>query len=147
MSSTVLENLSLVYFDELLPKILPILKRTSKENSWMAKESVVHALGSIAVGCASMKDELPNLLVSTEQKEAFLFGQLFSKHKVIVRSTCWTLDRYADFVVSDDRYLQPVMDQILGLVHDDNKRVQGAACAALMMFQVFFLNLAFNYFY
>lgn len=83
-----------------------------------------------------MVDELSKLLILTERVEAFLFGKIFSKDEGIVRSIFWTLDRCANFIVSDDWYLQPVMDQIMELKHDDNKRVQGAAYAALIMFQV-----------
>lgn len=46
--------------------------------------------------------------------------------------TCWTLSRYAHWVVSQppDTYLKPLMTELLKRILDSNKRVQEAACSA-----------------
>jgi len=51
--------------------------------------------------------------------------------KALVRSiACWTLSRYAHWVVSQppDMYLKPLMTELLKRILDSNKRVQEAAC-------------------
>lgn len=57
--------------------------------------------------------------------------QCLSDKKALVRSiTCWTLSRYAHWVVSQppDIYLKPLMTELLKCILDSNKRVQEAAC-------------------
>lgn len=57
--------------------------------------------------------------------------QFLSDKKALVRSiTCWTLSRYAHWVVSQppDTYLKPLMTELLKRILDSNKRVQEAAC-------------------
>lgn len=57
--------------------------------------------------------------------------QCLSDKKALVRSiTCWTLSRYAHWVVSQppDTYLKPLMTELLKSILDSNKRVQEAAC-------------------
>uniref|UniRef100_A0A673AD48 Transportin-1 n=1 Tax=Sphaeramia orbicularis TaxID=375764 RepID=A0A673AD48_9TELE len=59
--------------------------------------------------------------------------QCLSDKKALVRSiTCWTLSRYAHWVVSQppDIYLKPLMTELLKRILDSNKRVQEAACSA-----------------
>ncbi|NXC91127.1 TNPO1 protein, partial [Cercotrichas coryphoeus] len=59
--------------------------------------------------------------------------QCLSNKKALVRSiTCWTLSRYAHWVVSQppDTYLKPLMTELLKRILDSNKRVQEAACSA-----------------
>ncbi|KAF7689320.1 hypothetical protein HF521_012673 [Silurus meridionalis] len=51
----------------------------------------------------------------------------------LVRSiACWTLSRYAHWVVSQppDAHLKPLMTELLKRILDGNKRVQEAACSA-----------------
>lgn len=59
--------------------------------------------------------------------------QCLSDKKALVRSiTCWTLSRYAHWVVSQphEQYLKPLMEELLKRILDANKRVQEAACSA-----------------
>uniref|UniRef100_A0A4W4G0E0 Transportin-1 n=1 Tax=Electrophorus electricus TaxID=8005 RepID=A0A4W4G0E0_ELEEL len=59
--------------------------------------------------------------------------QCLADKKALVRSiTCWTLSRYAHWVVSQpaDAYLKPLMTELLKRILDSNKRVQEAACSA-----------------
>ncbi|KAI1229659.1 hypothetical protein IHE44_0010991 [Lamprotornis superbus] len=53
--------------------------------------------------------------------------------KALVRSiACWTLSRYAHWVVAQppELYLKPLMTELLQRILDGNKRVQEAACSA-----------------
>lgn len=57
--------------------------------------------------------------------------QCLCDKKALVRSiACWTLSRYAHWVVSQppDAYLKPLMTELLKRILDGNKRVQEAAC-------------------
>lgn len=125
-SAAALDVLADVFKDEILPILLPILKETLFHEQWEIKESGILALGAIAEGCMQgMIPHLPELI-------PFLIGCLSDK-KALVRSiTCWTLSRYAHWVVSQphDQYLKPLMEELLKRILDANKRVQEAACSA-----------------
>lgn len=57
--------------------------------------------------------------------------QCLCDKKALVRSiACWTLSRYAHWVVSQppDSYLKPLMTELLKRILDSNKKVQEAAC-------------------
>ena len=57
--------------------------------------------------------------------------QCLCDKKALVRSiACWTLSRYAHWVVSQppDSHLKPLMTELLKRILDGNKRVQEAAC-------------------
>uniref|UniRef100_A0A182MHE7 Transportin-1 n=1 Tax=Anopheles culicifacies TaxID=139723 RepID=A0A182MHE7_9DIPT len=125
-SAATLDLLANVYKDEFLPILLPILKETLFHEEWLVKESGILALGAIAEGCMTgMVPHLPELI-------PYLIVCLSDK-KALVRSiTCWTLSRYAHWVVSQphDQYLKPLMKELLKRILDANKRVQEAACSA-----------------
>ena len=99
-----------VFHDEILPVLLPILKETLFHTDWDVKESGILVLGAIAEGCMSgMVPHLPELI-------PYLINCLSDK-KALVRSiTCWTLSRYAHWVVGQphDNFLKPLMTEVLG---------------------------------
>ncbi|KAG4073810.1 hypothetical protein HA402_001034 [Bradysia odoriphaga] len=125
-SAAALDVLANVFRDECLPIVLPILKETLSHPEWEIKESGILALGAIAEGCMSgMITHLPDLI-------PYLITSLSDK-KALVRSiTCWTLSRYAHWVVNQphERYLKQLMEELLKRILDSNKRVQEAACSA-----------------
>jgi transportin-1 len=59
---------------------------------------------------------------------AFLFS------KPLIRSiTCWTLSRYSRWIVRQEdknKYLRPLIFELLNRILDKNKKVQEAACSA-----------------
>ncbi|XP_059863166.1 transportin-1 [Globicephala melas] len=124
-SAAALDVLANVYRDELLPHILPLLKELLFHHEWVVKESGILVLGAIAEGCMQgMIPYLPELIPH--------LIQCLSDKKALVRSiTCWTLSRYAHWVVSQppDTYLKPLMTELLKRILDSNKRVQEAACS------------------
>lgn len=140
-----------VFRDELLLHILPLLKELLFHPDWGVKESGILVLGAIAEG----KDKTVHLenIQNSKSKELALIllppagcmqgmipylpelipnlVQCLSDKKALVRSiTCWTLSRYAHWVVSQppDTYLKPLMTELLKRILDSNKRVQEAAC-------------------
>ncbi|ELU00071.1 hypothetical protein CAPTEDRAFT_126125 [Capitella teleta] len=125
-SAAALDVLANVFHDILLPVLLPILKETLFHQDWEIKESGILVLGAIAEGCMSgMTPHLPELT-------PYLI-QCLSDKKALVRSiACWTLSRYAHWVVQQphEQYLKPLMTELLKRILDANKRVQEAACSA-----------------
>ncbi|KAA8584362.1 hypothetical protein FQN60_008147 [Etheostoma spectabile] len=125
-SAAALDVLANVFRDDLLLHILPLLKELLFHPEWVVKESGILVLGAIAEGCMQgMIPYLPELIPH--------LVQCLSDKKALVRSiTCWTLSRYAHWVVSQppDIYLKPLMTELLKRILDSNKRVQEAACSA-----------------
>uniref|UniRef100_A0A8C6V483 Transportin-1 n=1 Tax=Neogobius melanostomus TaxID=47308 RepID=A0A8C6V483_9GOBI len=125
-SAAALDVLANVFRDELLIHLLPLLKELIFHLDWIVKESGILVLGAIAEGCMQgMIPYLPELIPH--------LIQFLSDKKALVRSiTCWTLSRYAHWVVSQppDIYLKPLMTELLKRILDSNKRVQEAACSA-----------------
>jgi len=125
-SAAALDVLANVFKDELLPVLLPILKETLFHPEWEIKESGILALGAIAEGC--MTGMIPHLA----ELVPFLINCLSEKKALVRAITCWTLSRYAHWVVGQphDQYLKPLMTELLKRILDANKRVQEAACSA-----------------
>jgi transportin-1 len=126
-SAAALDVLANIFHDDLLLQVLPILEDTLFHADWIVKESAILALGAIAEGAMNgMISHLPQLV-------PYLITCL-EDEKVLVRSiTCWALSRYSHWVVTQghERYLKPMMEQLLKRMLDVNKRVQEAACSAL----------------
>ncbi|XP_054734628.1 transportin-1-like [Anastrepha obliqua] len=126
-SIVTLTALANVFREECLPIFLPIIKDTLFPQEWNIKEIGIGTLGAIAEGCMQgMIPYLPEII-------HYLISCL-SDQKALVRSiTCWTLSRYANWVVNQphDQYLKQFMEELLKRILDSNKRVQEAACFAL----------------
>jgi transportin-1 len=121
-----LDVLSNVFNDEILAVLLPILKETLFHQNWEIKESGILVLGAIAEGCYT------GLTAHLDQLIPYLI-QCLSDKKPLVRSiACWTLSRYAHWVVHQPHevYLKPLIEELLKKILDNNKRVQEAACSA-----------------
>lgn len=150
-SAAALDVLANVFRDDLLLHILPLLKELLFHPEWVVKESGILVLGAIAegkqTGCGLWKiiikkkffiDSVVPLLLGCMQGMIQYLPELIphlilclSDKKALVRSiTCWTLSRYAHWVVSQppDTYLKPLMEELLKRILDSNKRVQEAAC-------------------
>ncbi|MEQ2194492.1 Transportin-2 [Xenoophorus captivus] len=123
-SAAALDVLANVFREELLPHLLPLLKGLLFHPDWVIKESGILVLGAIAEGCMQgMVPYLPELIPH--------LIQCLCDKKALVRSiACWTLSRYAHWVVSQppDAHLKPLMTELLKRILDGNKRVQEAAC-------------------
>lgn len=134
-AASTLDTLANTYQNEILPTLLPALnvllaargdtpeKDTSK---WRLRESGILALGAVAEGCYHSIVPYLNVLVP------YLL-QLTDDNKPLVRSiTCWTLSRYATWMVhqQDQTHLSNMISKMLTRLLDKNKRVQEAACSA-----------------
>lgn len=107
-SAAALDVLSNVFHQSLLPVLLPLLKEKLFSPDWLVKESSILALGAVSEGCMDgMIPHLPELI-------PYLIGSL-SDGKALVRSiTCWTLSRYAHWLVGQphDQYLKRLMSEV-----------------------------------
>uniref|UniRef100_A0A8C3P4G3 Transportin-1 n=1 Tax=Cyanoderma ruficeps TaxID=181631 RepID=A0A8C3P4G3_9PASS len=125
-SAAALDVLANVFREELLPHLLPLLKELLFHLEWVVKESGILVLGAIAEGCMQgMVPYLPELIPH--------LIRCLADRKALVRSiACWTLSRYAHWVVAQppELYLKPLMTELLQRILDGNKRVQEAACSA-----------------
>ncbi|KXS22101.1 ARM repeat-containing protein [Gonapodya prolifera JEL478] len=142
-SAAALDVLATVYGDDILKILLPELQSRLSSEDWLQRECGVLALGAVAEGCITgMEPHLPQLVPA-------LLAYL-SDRKPLVRSiTCWTLGRYARWIVAgnppnhipqeeSDRllaehqkiYFEPTMIELLKMMLDNNKRVQEAGCSA-----------------
>lgn len=152
-SAAALDVLANVFRDELLLHILPLLKELLFHPDWVVKESGILVLGAIAEGKTGktkiyrahfQRSPWEELALIPSSSTGCMQGmipylpeliphlvQCLSDKKALVRSiTCWTLSRYAHWVVSQppDTYLKPLMTELLKRILDSNKRVQEAAC-------------------
>eukprot|EP00123_Amoebidium_parasiticum_P014138 comp22354_c0_seq1/m.33276 comp22354_c0_seq1/g.33276 ORF comp22354_c0_seq1/g.33276 comp22354_c0_seq1/m.33276 type:complete len:901 (-) comp22354_c0_seq1:815-3517(-) len=131
-SAAALDMLASVFQEALLPFLLPLIERDLQSQDWIHQECGILALGAISEGCMNgMVQYLPDLVI-------FLIKHCLTHKRALVRSiTCWTLSRYAQWIVNapaqNDRhfpYFQCLMEGLLTCVLDHNKRVQEAACSA-----------------
>ena len=126
-SAAALDVLSNVFNEGLLPVFLPLLKQNLSSQvppshaqchapsldaclqDWLEKEAAILALGAVSEGCmAGMQPHLPHLVT-------FLITSL-SDAKALVRSiTCWTLSRYAHWIVGQphDQFLKRLMSEVV----------------------------------
>lgn len=128
-SAAALDVMAVSFGDDMLQVLLPMLRDKLFSEDWLQRESGILALGAIAEGCMEgITGHLPTLI-------PFLV-QALSDSKPLVRSiTCWTIGRYSAWAVEQegegrDRYFVPVMEGLLRMTLDPNKRVQEAGCSA-----------------
>ncbi|KAF9582537.1 hypothetical protein BGW38_000088, partial [Lunasporangiospora selenospora] len=129
-SASALDVLSSVYGNSMLEILLPLLQNELFHVEWKHRECGILALGAVAEGCMSgIEPHLPTLI-------PYLIQTLKDPKSLVRAITCWTLGRYARWCVYptnlEDRpvYLVPLIEGLLSMVSDNNKRVQEAGCSA-----------------
>lgn len=129
-SAAALDVLAVRFQNDILPVLLPLLKDRLFSNDWVQREAGILALGAVAEGAMSgIEPHLPTLV-------PLLVGMLRDSQPLVRSITCWTIGRYASWIVPDtspehqQRYLIPVLEGLLAMVLDNNKRVQEAGCSA-----------------
>eukprot|EP00871_Galdieria_phlegrea_P002357 jgi/Galph1/3121/GphlegSOOS_G1761.1 len=128
-SASSLDTLSHVFQDELLTYLLPHLQPKLLSDAWQIRESGILALGAVAEGCLNgLKPHLPALV-------PFLLNLLSDSHPLVRVMSCWTLSRYAHWILEENvqknSYFQPLLERLLENVLSRNKSVQAAACSSL----------------
>ncbi|CAF0945957.1 unnamed protein product, partial [Didymodactylos carnosus] len=127
-SAAALDVLSNVFRESILPTLLPLLREMLFHPNWEIKESGILVLGAIAEGCSyGLTPHLPDLI-------QYLITCLNDKKPLVRSITCWTLSRYSSWIVHNDvqqqKFLIPLMSELLKRILDANKKVQEAACSA-----------------
>ena len=82
---------------ELLPITLPIINERLREDDWRARESAILALGAISEGCAA------GLLTHLAEMVSVLLPKLGDARPLVRSITCWSLSRYARWLVQAAR--------------------------------------------
>lgn len=122
-----LDIFSNIFGNDLLATLLPEIQvRLQPSRPWYERECAILALGAVAEGCRTgMYKHLPQLI-------PYLIG-ILNDPKPLVRSiTCWSLSRYARWIIEqpEELYFRPLLAALLQKIVDPNKRVQEAACSA-----------------
>ena len=125
-SAAALDVLSNVFHEEMLSSLVPTLNNCLMSPNWIIKESGILVVGAIAEGCMN------GMLQHLEELVPFLIDSLSDQRALIRIITCWTLSRYARWIVQSpkDVFLKNLLEVLLQRILDDNKRVQEAACSA-----------------
>ena len=124
-----LDVLAMQFRHEILPDLLPLLKDRLFSDDWIQREAGILALGAIAEGCIDdMTPHLPTLI-------PLLVNMLRDPQPLVRSITCWTLGRYSSWCAGEaaehqQQYFVPVLEGLLAMVLDNNKRVQEAGCSA-----------------
>ncbi|KAK6590609.1 importin beta like ARM repeat alpha superhelix [Cryptosporidium xiaoi] len=129
-SALALDHISVVFGNEILKDLLPLIENRLQNQDWEKQESAVLALGAIARGClGGLSPFLPKVL-------NYLF-RLTNDSKPLIRSiSCWCISRFAPWLAHQQG--QPILSDavraLLTRVLDPNKRVEEAACSATATF-------------
>ncbi|KAJ3615949.1 hypothetical protein Zmor_012172 [Zophobas morio] len=120
-----LDLMSLSLQGHMLEPLMPLIAKELEHSQWDHVESAILALGAVSEGCIA---ELEGRL-----EQAIPYLSKFLKHqKALVRSiTCWTLSRYASWIIPRQHYFEGVLSGLLDCLLDSNKHVQECACSAL----------------
>ena len=124
-----LDNIASEFGDDILPLLLQRLQdKLQSTGHWAIRESAILALGAISDGCyEGIIEHMPVLY-------PYLLTLLQDSAPLIRSITCWTLGRYAHWVVESppegQSRLGPLVEALLQRILDKNKKVQEAACSA-----------------
>ncbi|KAG1677077.1 hypothetical protein FOA52_001247 [Chlamydomonas sp. UWO 241] len=139
-SAAGLDRLSLVYGDELLPILLPIVEQRLGDGNWRARESAILALGAVAEGCHT------GLMPYLEGMVSMLLPKTSDPRPMVRIISCWAMARYSRWLFSAQEAaiaageaagpapsspLPSVIQALLQRTLDHNKFVQEAACSAI----------------
>ncbi len=125
-SSKILEKFSVLWPNETLIFIQPLLEIEIQHKDWIIRERSILVLGTVGQGTKEfLKPNLQNLIT-------YLLGELSNNNKLIRAITCWTLSRFSEFIVLDpqDALLKFYLLELLKRFLDPETIVQEAACHA-----------------
>ena len=131
-SAAALDGLSTLFKSDLLDILLPSLQeKLTNEEQWQERECGVLALGAISEGCYD------GMVRHMHSIFPFLLHTVSDQHYMVRSITCWTLSRYAKWVISerDESRIQQLLKVLLERMVDRNKVVQRASCSALASFE------------
>lgn len=126
-AASCIDLFSKLFRSELLGPLLPNIEaRLQPQQPWDVRESAILALGAVSDGCMSgMYNHLSGLI-------PYLVQHLADVQPLIRSITCWTLSRYAKWIIEQpvDMFLKPVLEGVLRCMTDRHKRVQAASSSS-----------------
>ena len=128
-SAAALDSLASHFSGDVFEVTLPWLMANLQHKDWQNREAAVLALGAIGPGCMdSIKPHLPQLV-------PYLITLLTDQQPVVRQITCWALSRFAGWAshlepAGKQTFFEPMMDGMLQLMLDKNKKVQESAASA-----------------
>ncbi|KCV73063.1 hypothetical protein H696_00609 [Fonticula alba] len=128
-SATLLEKIISQFSAEIGPAVLSTLEPYLGSDEWKPREA-----GILVLGVAS-KHVFPGFPQAIGAFE-FLLENLRHPHPLVRETACWSVSRFAAWFHSApefEPYMPRVLSAILGSMHDNTKRVQGAACCAFTL--------------
>ncbi|KAI9498718.1 armadillo-type protein [Zychaea mexicana] len=136
-SAATLDVLCTSYEGEVIRLLMPLLKTELENPDWLHRECGILALGAAAEGgLQEIGPHLPELV-------PYLFNNLVDPKPLVRSITCWTLGRYAAWIVQSAQqspearkhFLEPLVQKLLERILDNNKRVQEAACSSFSLLE------------
>lgn len=128
-SAATLDVLTSILPRDVLSAAFPFLREHLSANQWFIREATILALGAMAEG--GMKyftEQLPTLI-------PFLVEELKDEWAPVRTITCWTLARFAPWILQDNtQFLIPVIEPIMNALMDKKKSVQEAAISSVAVF-------------
>jgi transportin-1 len=127
-SATAVDALAYIFGDEMLQVLLPRVSEMVKTENWIYREAAVLALGTVANGAQQFLGPHMNTILP------FLVSLLNDQVYLIRSITCWTLGRYAKWLMNHHeakKMIADLLNILLPRVLDPNKKVQHAAVSAL----------------
>jgi transportin-1 len=135
-----------------------LVEQKLQSHDWLDREAAILALGAISEGCwqRMLFDFIPMCIcgkiyisdsVLIKAMKENLHGlvpflhRLLKDNKFLIRSiTCWTISRYAEWIVARasthlDSIFEPTLYGLLECILDHNKKVQIAACSSFAIFE------------
>lgn len=107
----------------------PYLREHLTSEQWFTREATILALGAMSEGIMKyFNDQLPSLI-------PFLVEQLKDQWAPVRKITCWTLSRFATWILQDHtEFLIPVLEPVITTLLDKRKDVQEAAISSVAVF-------------
>ncbi|CAL9734689.1 importin subunit beta-2 [Monosporozyma servazzii] len=107
----------------------PYLREHLTSEQWFIREATILALGAMSEGIMRFfNDQLPSLI-------PFLVEQLKDQWAPVRKITCWTLSRFATWILQDHtEFLIPVLEPIINTLLDKRKDVQEASISSVAVF-------------
>ncbi|KAK5963905.1 Kap104p PWA37_004243 [Arxiozyma heterogenica] len=128
-SAATLDIMTNILPRDVIEIALPYLREHLTSEKWFIREATILALGAMSEGIMKFfHDQLPSLI-------PFLVEQLKDQWAPVRKIVCWTLSRFASWILQDHtEFLIPVLEPIIDTLLDKRKDVQESAISSVAVF-------------
>ncbi|CCK72492.1 Kap104p KNAG_0K01270 [Huiozyma naganishii CBS 8797] len=128
-SAATLDVMTTILPRDVIEIAFPFLREHLTSDMWYVREATILALGAMAEGIMKyFNEQLPVMI-------PFLVEQLKDAWAPVRKITCWTLSRFAPWILQDHtEFLIPVLEPIVTTLLDKRKDVQEAAISSVAVF-------------